>query len=206
MRLTRAEIDLKSLRDNYEGIKRKIGPGVKMMGIVKANAYGHGIVDISRALVGFGVDYLGVGFVEEGVELRKSAIEVPILVLGGVLGSHVHEFFGHDLEITVSSLEIAGHVDRAANSLGKKANIHLKIDTGMERIGVRSDHAPAFIEAVFRLNHLNVVGLFSHFATAGYRDRVFANEQLNRINNFIENIRSMGIEIPLTHMGNSAAV
>ena len=206
MRLTRALIDLKSLRDNFEGIRKKIGPTVKVMGIVKANAYGHGIVEVSQALVGFGVDYLGVGFLEEGIELRRNGVGVPILVLGGVLGSHVHEFFEHDLEITVSSLEIAGHINQAAISLGKKATVHLKIDTGMERIGVRSEHAPAFIEAVSRLNHLNVVGLFSHFATSGERDRVFADEQVSRFNDVIEKIGSMGIEIPLTHMANSGAV
>ena len=206
MRLTRAVIDLKSLRDNYEGIRKKTGPGIKMMGIVKANAYGHGIVGVSRALVTFGAEYLGVGFLEEGVELRRAGIEVPILVLGGILGSHVHEFFENDLEITVSSLEIAGHVDATASALGRRANVHLKIDTGMERIGVRSQHAPAFIEAVSRLKHLNVVGLFSHFATSGDRDRSFAIEQLNRFNDVIEKTRSMGIEIPLTHMANSGAV
>src|SRR5689334_209905 len=114
MRPTRAVIDLTALRRNVEAIRAHITPGVRIMGLVKANAYGHGLTGIAEALVAYGVDYLGVGFLEEGVALREHGIRCPILVLGGVLGSQIKEFLRNDLEITVSSLEIAGRISQEA--------------------------------------------------------------------------------------------
>jgi alanine racemase len=171
MRLTRAEIDRQALRYNFDGIKKKIGTGVKIMGIVKANAYGHGMVEVARALVDFGIDHLGAGFLEEGIALREKGIQVPILVLGGVLGNQVRQFLEYDLEITVSSIEIAERIENEIQSNGgKKARVHLKIDTGMERIGVRAENALQFVEKVCRLKHLEVIGIYSHFATSDEKD------------------------------------
>lgn len=206
MRQSRAEIELKSLRDNYEGIRKRVGDAVRIMGVVKANAYGHGIVEIARALESFGADYLGVGFLEEGVELRQNGIHVPILVLGGVMGSQIHEFLRHRLEFTIASLQIAQYVNEVASSIGRKAPVHLKIDTGMERIGVRSPGAPAFIEAVCRMKQLEVVGLYSHLATSGTRDRTFVLEQLERFHDVLRKVSSAGIEIPYVHIANSGAI
>jgi alanine racemase len=207
MRLTRAEINVKSLRHNFDGIKKKVGLNVKIMGIVKANAYGHGIVEISQALGKFGIDYLGVGFQEEGVFLREQGITIPILVLGGVLGDQVRQFLEYDLDITVSSIEIAERIEREVESNNnRKARVHLKIDTGMERIGVNSSTAPQFIEKVCRLKHLDVVGIYSHFASSDERDKTFAYQQLDRFNDVLLYLEKNGIEIPLKHIANSGAI
>ena len=131
MVLTRAEINLQALRQNFDHIKKRVGSNVKIMGVVKANAYGHGIVEVAQAITQYGVDYFGVGFLQEGISLRKKGIQTPILVLGGVLGSQIKEFLNHNLDVTVSSIEIAERIEQeAASNGGKKARVHLKIDTG----------------------------------------------------------------------------
>src|SRR5258706_11425008 len=126
MRSTRAEINLQALKYNFDEIKRRVGPKVKIMGIVKANAYGNGMIEIARMLVHLGIDYLGVAFVEEGIELRKQGVTTPALVLGGVQGSQIEQFLENDLDITLSSREIAERVnDVAGRTAGRKARVHL---------------------------------------------------------------------------------
>jgi alanine racemase len=207
MRPTRVEISLQAIQHNLYAIRNKVGPGVKVMGIVKANAYGHGLVEISKTLVKYGIDYLGVGFFEEGLALRQNGITCPILVLGGVLGDQVQHFLANDLEITVSSIELAQRIDsEVQHGLHKKAKVHLKIDTGMERIGVHSENALAFAEKVARLKNIEIVGLYSHFATADEKNKDFALRQLDRFVVADQQIKSAGIEIPLRHIANSGAV
>jgi alanine racemase len=208
MRVTRAEIDLRALRFNYEGVRKRVGPGVRIMGIVKANAYGHGIIEVSKALVRFGIDYLGVGFAEEGIALRRAGIECPILVLGGVLGRQISDFLRHRLDITVSSLEIARQIDAEArrSAAGAVADVHLKIDTGMERIGVRSENAVRFIGDVAGLPGIRLKGLYSHFATADEADKSFAYEQLKRFDAVIAASERAGHRIPYIHIANSGAI
>lgn len=206
MRPTRAEIDATALQYNLTGIRNKVGPNVKVMAIVKANAYGHGIVEIARLLDAEHIDYLGVGFLEEGILLRKVGIRTPILVLGGVLGEQTVEFLEHNLEITVSSIELARRVSQEATTTGKKAHVHLKIDTGMERIGVRAENAMAFVREVIALPSIELVGIYSHFATSDEKDKTFANEQLQKFANVVKAVEEAGIRVPLKHIANSGAI
>jgi alanine racemase len=207
MRPTRVEISLNAIKNNLSAIRQKVGPDVKVMGIVKANAYGHGLIEISKALVKFGIDYLGVGFFEEGLALRQNGVECPILVLGGVLGDQVQHFLANDLEITVSSIELAERIDKEVqHGLHKKAKVHLKIDTGMERIGVHSNNAIGFVEKVDRLKNIDIVGIYSHFATADDKDKEFAYQQLDRFCDVLGQIKSADIDIPYSHIANSGAV
>lgn len=207
MRPTRAEIDGTALRYNLDGIRQRVGKDVKVMGIVKANAYGHGIVEVSRILAEQQIDYLGVGFLDEGIVLRRAGITTPILVLGGVLGDHIGEFLAHELEITVSSRELAKRIDHEASAIGtKKARVHLKIDTGMERIGVRAENAAAFAQEVAKYPHLEMMGIYSHFATADEKDKTFAFQQLERFNKASQAIEEAGIHVPLKHIANSGAI
>ena len=207
MRLTRAEIDLNALHQNVDAIRHYLPRSVKIMGLVKANAYGHGLVDIAQALVRYGIDYLGVGFVEEGITLRERGVMCPILVLGGVLGHQLEDFFHYDLEITISSLEIAHHIEEEAKRRGGfKARVHLKIDTGMERIGVRAERAVAFVEQVKLLPHLDIVGIYSHFAASDEEDKAFTHEQLRRFCSVIDQLRQKYITVPLVHIANSGGI
>jgi alanine racemase len=207
MRITHAEIDVQKLHSNYHNTRGALLPDVKVMGIVKANAYGHGVLDISRLLTDFGIDYLGVGFLEEGIYLREHGLTVPILVLGGVLDNQIRSFLDNNLDITVSSLEIAERIEHEViRDKNLKARIHLKIDTGMERIGVHSENAFPFVERVCRMKHLDVVGIYSHFASADERDKAYTHYQFDRFQSLLKKINAMGIEIPLKHIANSGAL
>ena len=149
-RPSRIVVDLSAVGDNLRAIRARVG--VPVMGIVKANAYGHGLVPVARHLEACGVDRLGVAFVEEGIALRRAGIRLPILVLGGIFGPQVADYLRHDLEITVSSLDKLRQVEAVAEALGQRARVHLKIDTGMERIGVHSYSCAGFIEAAIALS------------------------------------------------------
>ncbi|HTK83116.1 MAG TPA: alanine racemase [Bacteroidota bacterium] len=203
MRCTRAEINLKALKHNFDGIRKRVGTGVRVMGIVKANAYGHGMTEVADALAGFGCDYLGVGFLEEGIALREHGTTLPVLVLGGVLGSQVSEFLRYELDITVSSIFIAEQVQAEAAKRNMKARVHLKIDTGMERIGIRAENAGPFIRRVSEMKNLEIAGIYSHFATSDERDKTFAREQLNRFNKVLEGMNSPPA---LVHIAASGAI
>jgi alanine racemase len=204
---TRAEINVNALRQNVDGIRKKVGPKVKVMGIVKGNAYGHGIKEVAQALTSLGIDYLGVGFLSEGIVLREAGIQTPILVLGGVLGSQIQDFLKYNLDITVSSLEIAERIEYEVSQTNQmKARVHIKVDTGMERIGVHSENAVKFIHHVSQLKHLDIVGLYSHFATADEKEKSYAHYQLKRFTSVIDGVRKLGFDIPCIHIANSGAI
>ncbi|MBX7150550.1 alanine racemase [bacterium] len=203
IRPTYAIVDLGALDHNIRQIRGRVG-FKKIMAIVKANAYGHGILEVTQQAVRSGVEYIGVGFLEEGMFLRQHDVEAPILVMGGILGYQVKKFIQNDLEITVSSLELAQHInDEVKNT---KARVHLKIDTGMERIGVSHRHAVEFVTRVARLPNIEIVGIYSHFATADDEDKSFAHTQFERFNDVLDTLKKNGIEIPIKHMANSGAV
>ncbi|MFN2276743.1 MAG: alanine racemase, partial [Candidatus Promineifilaceae bacterium] len=132
IRPTNVEVDLDRLTENYKAIAGHVS-GARIMAILKANAYGHGMVPVAHHLVSIGVDYLGVAVLEEGILLRESGITAPILVLGGIIGNQVPRFLDNDLTLTASSVEKLAQIDEAARARGVKARVHLKIDTGMER-------------------------------------------------------------------------
>jgi alanine racemase len=176
------------------------------MAIVKANAYGHGLVPVALHLQAQGVDQLGVAFVEEGIALRQAGVTVPILVLGGIFGRQVAQFIAHDLEITVSSLDKLRQVEDAAQALGRKAVIHLKVDTGMERIGVHSYSARPFIEAAVSSNWCVLKGIYSHLACADDPQSPMTGQQLERFLEACAHIERTGAPMPLRHLANSGGV
>ena len=138
-RPTRIRVDLDALSHNLRAIRAHVR--VPVMAIIKANAYGHGLLPVALHLQSQGVEQLGVAFVEEGIALRRAGVTVPILVLGGIFGRQVAQFIAHDLEVTVSSLDKLRQVEAAAETMGRKAVVHLKIDTGMGRLGVLPERA-----------------------------------------------------------------
>jgi alanine racemase len=203
-RPTRIRVDLDTLTFNLRSIRAHVG--VPVMAIVKANAYGHGLVPVAQHLQEQGVEQLGVAFVEEGIALRQAGITVPILVLGGIFGRQVAQFIAHDLEITVSSLDKLRQVEAAAEALGRKAIIHLKIDTGMERIGVHSYSARAFIEAAVASRWCVLKGLYSHLACADDPSSPMTLQQLERFLEACAHIERIGAPMPLRHLANSGGV
>jgi alanine racemase len=204
LRPTRIVVDLDAVTHNLHAIRAHVG--VPVMAIVKANAYGHGLVPVGLHLQAQGVEQLGVAFVEEGIALRNAGVTVPILVLGGIFGPQVAHFITHDLEITVSSLDKLRQVEAAAEALGRKAVIHLKIDTGMERIGVHSYSCRPFIEAALASRWCDLKGIYSHLACADDPASPMTREQLGRFLEACGHIERAGAPMPLRHLANSGGV
>jgi alanine racemase len=203
-RPTRIRVDLDALTHNLEALQGHAG--VPVMGIVKANAYGHGLVPVALHLERQGIAQLGVAFVEEGLALRRAGLKVPILVLGGIHAPQVTRFLVHDLEVTVSSIDKLRQVERAAESIGRKAVIHLKIDTGMERIGVHSESAGPFIEAAAGSRWCEVKGVYSHLACSDDPASAMTAVQLQRFLATCEHFNRIGAPMPLRHLANSGGV
>jgi alanine racemase len=203
-RPTRIRVDLDALTHNLRAIRTHTG--VPVMGIVKANAYGHGLVPVALHLQAQGIEQLGVAFLEEGVALRRAGVQVPVLVMGGIFGPQVAQFIQHDLEITVSSLAKLRQVEAAAESLRRKAIIHLKIDTGMERIGVHSYRAGPFIEAAVASRWCEVKGVYSHLACADDPESAMTAQQLQRFLDACAHFERIGAPMPIRHLANSGGV
>ncbi|MCP5101267.1 MAG: alanine racemase, partial [Chloroflexi bacterium] len=179
LRPTYVEVDLDRLTANYRAIETAVSPAT-VMPILKANAYGHGLVEVARHIVSLGVPYLGVAYLEEGILLREAGITAPILVLGGIIGNQVPLFLQHDLTLTASSIEKLEQIDKAAQRMGVQAKVHLKIDTGMERIGVHYYSAQGLLDAALACKYCLVEGIYSHFANSDAADLTYSKLQLDR--------------------------
>jgi len=206
VRPTLVEVDLTRLTENYHSIRNKVAP-TKVMPILKANAYGHGLVEVAQHMEKLGVDYLGVAVLEEGILLRERGVTAPILVLGGILGNQTLHFLKHELTITASSIEKLCKVDEMAAQLGVKAKVHLKIDTGMERIGVHYYSAESILETALKCENVHIEGIFSHFANSDTADLRHARLQIERFNEVLHFYERHGLQLPpLRHMSNSGAI
>ena len=203
-RPTRVRVDLDAITHNLGVIRRRTG--TQVMAIIKANAYGHGLLPIARHLQVCKVDHLAVAFVEEGMALRQAGVSVPILVLGGMFGRQAAQFITHDLEITVSSLDKLRQVESVAEALGRKAVVQLKIDTGMERIGVHSYSCKPFIEAAMSSRWCSVRGIYSHLACADDPSSGMTLIQLERFLEACTHVERMSLPMPLRHLANSGGV
>ena len=176
------------------------------MSILKANAYGHGLVECARLFENEGAPYLGLAYLEEAMRLRDQGIVTPILVMGGILGSQIPLFIGHDLTLTASSIDKLRAIDEVAAAMGSTAKVHLKIDTGMERIGTHWYSASSLLEASLTCKHIEVEGIYSHFANADDADLTHARLQLERFQEVLDFYPSHGLPTPIRHMANSGAI
>jgi alanine racemase len=206
VRPTLVEVDLSRLANNFQAIRQHVAPA-KVMPILKANAYGHGLLRTAQLMESLGADYIGVAVLEEGVLLRQNGIRMPILVLGGILGNQVPGFLKYDLTITASSADKLSQVDEIATQLGVKAKVHLKIDTGMERIGVHYYSADSFLESALNCRSINFEGIYSHFANAELTDLSDARRQLERFHEVLYFYEKHSLPPPpIRHMANSPAI
>lgn len=205
LRPTRVVVDLGAIGRNLERIRARVAPA-QVMAVVKANAYGHGLVPVARHLESLGVERFGVAYMEEGRLLRRSGVRAQILVMGGILGDQIPAFLDDDLEICASSVAKLGAIDAAAEARGVRARVHLKVDTGMERIGVHWYSAESLLEQALRCRHVDVVGIFSHLANADALDLGHARVQLERFAEVCAFFERRGLPMPLRHIANSGAV
>jgi alanine racemase len=205
LRPTYLEVDLDRLAANYRVIAAHVAPAL-VMPVLKANAYGHGLVEVGRMLEGLGAPYVGVAYLEEGLRLRQHGVRVPVLVLGGILGEQIPRFLEHDLTLTASSVDKLRAIDEHAAALGRRATVHLKVDTGMERIGVHWYSAEKLLEASLRCRHVRIEGIFTHFANADGPDLAHARLQLERFHEVLRFYERRSLPTPLRHAANSGAI
>ncbi len=217
MNPTRAEISLNKLEYNYNQIKKHLHrtnpkKEIKICGVVKANAYGHGIREISQKLISLGADFLGVANYDEAIKLRTTIPDANILVFGTLIHSklkpavYVSKLLKYNLIATVASLETAKFLDLYSGRLKKKFKVHIKIDTGMRRIGFDVKRAFKNIEQIFSYRNLDIEGIYTHFATAESGDKKFAKVQLNQFKELLHLLKKAGIEFPIVHAANSGAI
>jgi alanine racemase len=217
MNPTRAEISLNKLEFNYGQIKKHLHRNnphkkIKICGVVKANAYGHGISEISQKLISLGSDFLGVANYDEAIKLRATIPDANILVFGTLIHSklkpaaYVSKLLKYNLIATVASLDTAKFLDQYSKKLNKKFKVHIKVDTGMKRIGFDVKNAFKNIEQIFTYKNLEIEGIFTHFATAESGDKSFAKTQLNKFKELLHMLKQAGMEFPIVHAANSGAI
>lgn len=202
-----AEIDRDAIAHNYRQIKKNIPKYTGIMAVVKADAYGHGAIEIAQILEKEGVDYLAVAIAAEGAQLRDIGIKTPILVLGYTPATSVGVLIENDLTQTIFSYEMAKYISYEASKLDKKVKIHIKVDTGMGRIGFLPH--PTSIEEIVEINKLpniEIEGIYTHFSSADEEDKTYTRKQNSVFNGFLKELGQVDIDAPIIHVANSAAI
>jgi alanine racemase len=206
-RPTWAEIDRDALAANFHIVKDRVGPDVSVMAVVKANAYGHGAVECARRLEAEGADWFGVALPEEGIELRNTGVTKPILCLAGFWGGQATACLERNLVPAVYRLDLIEAFDRAARERGVVADVHVKVDTGMGRLGVRFDDVPEFAVALKSFPNIRVDGLMTHFAAADEPScGPLTKDQIQRFENALAAFREHGYKPTYHHVANSAGI
>jgi alanine racemase len=199
-------IDLTALEHNYRQLRRLCDPRVKMLAVVKADAYGHGLVPVAQKLADAGADYFGVGSLEEGLMLRRAGITQPVLLLLGILPEEAGCAVTNDLDVALFRLDVAQALAAAAHNQSKRARVHLKVDTGMGRLGLLPKEVLPFLTGLKKLRNLNAVGLISHLAVADQEDQTYTFKQVHEFTSLLALARENGWKLPLSHITNSAAL
>jgi alanine racemase len=205
-RTTWLEISRGALAHNLRLLRARIAPTTQLMAVVKANAYGHGAAETARTLQEAGADRFAVATLSEAVELRQAGVGRPILVLGYTPAWHAAPALAHDITLAVFELETAHALHAAAVATGRRLSVHVKVNTGMNRLGVRPDAAPALIAALRTLDGLHVEGIFTHFATSDEADKRHAEAQFVHFRALLDELAAHDLRPPLAHAANSAAL
>jgi alanine racemase len=205
-RPTWLEIDVDAIAHNVRMIKDIVGPDVRMLAVLKADAYGHGAVKAARTALNNGASYCGVASVNEAIELRKAGISAPVLVLGYTPAWQAREALRHNVTITLYDQDVARAFSRAAIELHAQARAHIKVDTGMGRLGLLPEQVIPFVRQVHRLPGLSLEGIFTHFSVADDPDLDYTRWQLGRFQAVLDELKGLGITFPLIHAANSAAL
>ena len=214
-----AEVDLEAIAHNVRELRRITDSGADLMAVVKANAYGHGVVEVTRKALENGADSLGVARIQEGIELRKAGVKESVLIFGYTPPASAHKLIEFDLTQTVWSYNTARAVSDVAVSSNKKIKVHLKVDTGMGRLGLLPDcrqppvanqnlmgNAIREVESISSLAGLELEGVYTHFASADSSDKTYAGKQFEIFIEFLNELRRTGMNPPLCHAANSAAI
>lgn len=205
-RPTWAEISLSALTENYQTLKRLLTGDAQLMAVVKADAYGHGAVRCAQALESIGADWFGVALVEEGVELRRSGISRPVFCLGGFWRTQSELILAHDLTPALFRMDLAEELNARATEAGRIVNFHLKVDTGMGRLGVPISELAEFALALKRFDHLKLDGVMTHFADADGLETGYTELQIRRFEDAVSTLHELGFDPTWRHAANSAGL
>ncbi len=206
-RPTRAEVNISKILHNYREIRNHLHPGTKIMAVVKADAYGHGVLPVARALESEGAERLAVAIVDEGVELRQAGIASPIQILGLTLKEELSALFDYNLIPTISRLDEAVLLSSEAKKREREIRVHLKLDTGMGRIGCLRENLPGLLQELKTLPHLKLEGVMTHFAAADEGDKAFTHKQWKKFQASLALFKAAGLKPPsLLHAANSATI
>ncbi|HHT9112956.1 MAG: alanine racemase [Planctomycetes bacterium] len=205
-RPTWVEIDLNALRHNLLAIRKWVGPQIKILGIVKADAYGHGDYEVSRVLLNNGVEMLGIAILEEGIQLRDKGIKAPLLLLGGIFEEQIDTVIQYGLTPTVYDLKLAEVLSKRAYYFNTIMKVHVYVDTGMGSIGVKHDKAVEFVKFAKNLKNLLIDGIYTHCSSSDEKDLAFTNLQIKRFRDVLDALDASKACISLRHMANSGAI
>ena len=206
---TTALIDLDALSFNVDQLRAMVGTGKKLLAVVKANAYGHGAIPVARELELLPIDYLGVAFWEEGMQLRKAGIKKPIVILGGIFPEHAGMVFSHNLTPVVYDRGVLLALEAEGKARQQSIAVHIKIDTGMNRLGICIDQIPTFLEQWKKLPHVAIEGILSHFSSAHLKDEeseAFTEKQAGEFRKAVGMVEELRGTLPLTHMSSSSSI
>ena len=201
-RATRAEIDLRAFRHNLQNLRNYLAPQTQIMAVVKADAYGHGAVPCARIAVASGADYLGAGVIEEGIELRKSGINTPILILGSIFANEVEDLVYYDLATILCNLPLAQALSKEGRKQNKIVSVHIKLDTGMNRLGVSPKYSTTLLDQIHNLPNLKVEGISTHFSSADNEDISITQVQIEKFRTTLAKLKN----VPIVHCANTSAL
>ncbi|MHB2019216.1 MAG: alanine racemase [Candidatus Xenobia bacterium] len=202
MPLTWVEVDLSRIVDNVRHLRRIVGPKPQLLAVVKSNAYGHGLIPVARTALGAGASFLGVAAAAEALELRAAGLDAPILLLGPALEEEQDDLIRADVRMAVFDLDTARRLSERGRALGRRALVHVKVDTGLGRLSVTEPQAAAFVQSVAEMPGLQVEGLYTHLADAEGMDQSYTMRQHATFRRIAE---AAGVQIPLRHLAGSAA-
>jgi alanine racemase len=206
-RATRAEIDLTAFRHNLQNLRKYLDPQTRIMAVVKADAYGHGAVPCARIAVESGAaNYLGAGVIEEGIELRENGLNAPILILGSIFPDEAEDLVRHNLATILCTQPLAQALSKEAEKQDKTVSVHIKVDTGMNRLGISPENLPALLDQVRNLKNLKIEAVSTHFSSADDEDLSVTQAQLEEFQTALTILQKEGVHTPIVHCANTSAL
>lgn len=200
------KIDLEAIENNINEVKKRIDSSVKVLAVVKADAYGHGAVKVAEFLKDK-VDYFGVATLEEAMELRQSNIDIPILILGYTSYKQYPELIKYDITVAIYNFDMAEKLSECAVKMGKIAKFHIALETGMNRIGFKpNEESVKIVKKISSMENLYLEGMFTHFSCADESDKSYSRMQMDKYDKFVEMLKENEVEVPIKHMCNSAGI
>src|SRR3972149_6856258 len=201
-----AELNQNSLKRNIQMVKRRLKPTVKILVVVKADGYGHGAIPTAWKAIEAGAEMLGVGDSSEAIQLRESGITNPILILGAIIEEEVAKVVEYDIAVTVHSMDFLDTLNNEAGRQGKRLKVHLKVDTGMGRLGASPSRAVEIAREIIKSPYLEFEGISTHLSSVASQNLEYTASQLERFNRVLEELKSEGIKPPIVHVANSAGL